>query len=81
MEKILPPDPDGQNEDRAMWAEDALQAFMIATGSERDTALADLLCDLMHWADREKGASFESALNAARFHYEAETQETEQDDE
>lgn len=68
----LPPDPDGKNEDRAEWAEQALATFMKRTGTDREDALCDLLADLMHWADRN-GGDFDSQLDRARMHYEAET--------
>ena len=77
--KKLPPDPDGQNDDRAEWAGRAISAFQIQTGTDFDDALPDLLCDLMHWCDRttfedgETKIDFDAALTTARMHYEAET--------
>lgn len=71
----LPQDVDGQNDDRAEWAEEALSAFQATTGTDDETAIGDLLCDLMHLCDR-RGAqygSFQDALDAARSHYAAET--------
>ena len=70
--KQLPPDPDGQNDDRALWAETSLQSFMDCTGSDREDAPGDLLPDLMHWCDRNNH-DFDAALERARSHYEAET--------
>jgi hypothetical protein len=67
-------DPDEKNADRANWAETALAAFMAETGTERSDALADLLCDLMHWCDRE-ALEFEGELRRASGHYLAETSE------
>lgn len=49
----LPPDPEGMNEARAQWAGEAIEAFKAITGADDDTALKDLLCDLMHLCDRE----------------------------
>ena len=70
----LPPDPDGQNDDRAGWADLALLAFQAATGTDREDALSDLLCDLMHLCDRDIFlGSFETQVERARGHYEAET--------
>src|SRR5438105_1714995 len=46
-EELLP-DPDGLNDDRALWAETALQSFMDCTGCDQEDALGDLLADLMH---------------------------------
>ena len=75
----LPPDPDGQNDDRAAWADTALRAFARTT--KMDTAneadediLADLLCDLMHWCDR-CGIAFEQAVLDATVHYVEETRQ------
>ena len=68
----LPADPDGQNNDRALWADHALRAFMAETGTDYEDALCDLLCDLMHLSDRTP-FDFEAALQHARDHYLAET--------
>lgn len=70
--KRLPPDIDGKNGDRAAWAEYALVAFESQTGSERESSLGDLLCDLMHWADRNN-QDFEAAHARATGHYRIET--------
>ena len=72
MTKPLPADPENMNDDRAQWAEAALRCFQQATGTEDEDALTDLICDLMHWSDRNAG-DFEAALEHARWHYEAET--------
>ena len=72
----LPADPDGMNDERADWAASALEAFQSVTGTEPETALTDLLCDLMHWCDRnvlEGHDSFDGALTSALRHYRAET--------
>jgi hypothetical protein len=68
----LPPDPDVMNDERAGWAGQAIATFMLATGSDREDALADLLADLMHWCDR-RGFSFAAELERGRNHYETET--------
>lgn len=68
----LPPDPEGMNDSRAEWAEEALQTFMTRTGTDREDALGDLLSDLMHWADRN-GTDFKAALRTADAHYHEET--------
>jgi hypothetical protein len=85
MKKILPPDPEKMNEDRAIWAMTAITAFQERTRTNLEDALSDLLCDLMHLADRrdtfrEPGENpesmiedFEAALQRAREHYEEET--------
>ncbi len=68
----LPPDPEGMNDTRAEWAGYALTALMSQTGTDTDSAVTDLLCNLMHLADRET-TNFSADLERARTHYEAET--------
>lgn len=70
--KQLPPDPEGMNDNRAKWAADALTTFRKATKTDPEDQLADLLCDLMHWADRN-GNDFSTELERARAHYAEET--------
>lgn len=72
----IPPDPEGMNYDRAAWADKAISAFRKETGMDIDTALLDLLADLMHWSDRAR-YDFDDALSRAREHYQAETAESE----
>lgn len=68
----LPPDPEGMNDSRAEWAGHALAAFISQTGTDAGDAVTDLLCDLMHLADRS-GTDFVADLDRARSHYAAET--------
>ena len=68
----LPPDPEGMNETRAGWADDCIAHFMGSTGAELGDALSDLLCNLMHWCDRN-GLQFENELERAAKHYAQET--------
>ena len=77
MKTTPTPDPDGQNEDRAAWALHAVKAFQEATGSDDDTAIGDLLADLMHLCDRmgDRYQRWEPALSQGQMHYEAETGE------
>jgi hypothetical protein len=70
--KKLPPDPDGMNNERSEWAAQAIAQFQSATHADAEDLLCDLLCDLMHWADRS-GDDFEAQLARASNHYEAET--------
>ena len=70
--RVLPPDPENMNGDRAKWAQAALRTFRKATGADAEEALGDLITDLMHWSDRS-GFDFDAALERARTHYEAET--------
>lgn len=59
------------NTKRAAWANAALWTFIEQTGTDREDALGDLLCDLMHWADHSD-FDFTAALDRARDHYQAE---------
>jgi hypothetical protein len=60
------------NDSRARWAGAAVSVFMKETGTDQEDAMADLLADLMHWADRNQ-YDFDAALERARLHYHAET--------
>jgi hypothetical protein len=68
----LPPDPDRQNDDRSEWAAVALKAFQAETGTEDEDVLADLLTDLIHWADRHN-RDFAQECDLARSRYRDET--------
>ena len=67
------------NLERAGWAGAALRHFQSSTGTDDDTVLPDLLCDLQHWANRE-AINFEDALDTARMHHQAECAEQEAND-
>jgi len=77
MTKTLPPDPEGMNNDRAEWAACAIRHFQCQTGTDWTDAVCDLLCDLMHFCDRE-GFDFREELDRAQMHYEAETVDLEE---
>lgn len=66
------PDPDRSNAERAARGAAAIAAYRGVTGTEDDDVLADLLCDLMHWADRNE-AEFEEELDRANRNHIAET--------
>jgi len=66
-------DPDGYNIDRVAWAAVALAAFQKATGTDDEDAVADLLCDLMHFCAGH--ADFARELRRACGNFEAETGE------
>ena len=55
-DKPDPDDPDGpKNGTRAVWAETAVDAFLSATGEahgDYDSAISDLMADLLHFADK-----------------------------
>jgi hypothetical protein len=59
------------NDDRASWADTALCHFRGATGADREDAVGDMLCNLMHWCDLNN-FDFELALYRAGGHYIAE---------
>lgn len=70
----LPPDPEAMNDERSQFAEKAIKGFMRDTGADREDALADLLCNFMHWADRQPGErTFADDLERAEMHYREET--------
>jgi hypothetical protein len=64
------------NAERAGSADAALKAYMSRTSCDCEDCLADLLCDLMHWADKCR-LSFAGELYRARCHYAAEVAERE----
>jgi hypothetical protein len=68
----LPPDPEGMNDARAEWADEAIQTFIARTGTDLEDSLGDLLCDILHWCDRNN-FDFEIALDRAQDHYKEET--------
>ena len=59
------------NAERAASADAALKAYMSRTSCDCEDCLADLLCDLMHWADKAR-LNFPEEFRHARFHYCAE---------
>jgi hypothetical protein len=59
------------NAERAASADAALMAYMSRTRCDCEDSLADLLCDLMHWADKCR-FSFAEELHRARCHHAAE---------
>lgn len=74
----LPPDPENQNDDRAVWANTAVNAFaditrMRTAGEDDRTILHDLLANLMHWCDR-RDVDFDDVLADARDSYAEETE-------
>jgi hypothetical protein len=68
----LPTDPQGRNDERALWAQVALAAFMAETSTDESTALIEFLAGVMHWCDRT-GENFEAHLERARSLYREET--------
>lgn len=77
--QLLPPDPEGMNDDRAGWAGAALKAFRDVTHCDHEDAVSDLLANLMHHCDRS-GLSFEEELERARRNYAEETYEARRSD-
>lgn len=68
----LPPDPDGMNPTRSIWAATAIAAFRNCCGTDLEDAVADLLADLMHYCDYHD-LDFDNELRRAQGHYEPET--------
>jgi hypothetical protein len=62
--------------ERAASADAALTAYMSRASCDCDDCLADLLRDLMHWADMAR-LNFPEKLRRARFHYCAEVADRE----
>ena len=62
-----------QNDKRADWADKAINTFIETTGTDKEDALSDLLCDIMHWCDLYSEYDFEQQLQRAKGHYEAES--------
>lgn len=84
-------DPEQENDNRAKWAQAAIDAFTAACPADDPHVLADLLCNLMHLCDRRtrtqggrgpvrknppEGWDFNAALRMAVMHYQAETDKT-----
>ena len=67
----LPTDPQGRNDERALWAQVALAAFVAETSTDESDALVEFLVGVMHWCDRS-GESFEAHLERARSLYREE---------
>ena len=72
--QAIPPDPDGMNAERERWAYCAMLAFQRQTLTDDGDLLADLLCDLQHWASRN-GFDFDNELRRANLHFEEETEQ------
>lgn len=64
------------NAERAASADAALMAYMSRTSCDCEDCLADLLCDLMHWADKAD-LSFAEAFRPAHFYYRVEVADRE----
>lgn len=62
------------NAERAASADAALLAYMTRMRCDCEDSLGDLLCDLMHWADK-CDLDFGEALSCARHHYSADLAE------
>lgn len=66
-----PPDAEKMNDERATRAGAALLFFQKESGADDKNMLMDLLCDLMHWSDRN-GGDFDDVLRRAKRLYDAE---------
>lgn len=72
LEQKLPPDPEGMNDKRSQWAEEAVETFVSVTGTDQEDAVSDLLCNLMHYCDRNR-LDFNAELSRAQTSYVEET--------
>lgn len=61
----------GLNRNRAEWAANALDEFQRVCDTEVEDALADLLCDLMHYANQTH-FNFDDELARAKRHFDEE---------
>ena len=68
----LSTNPQERNDERALWAQVALAAFVAETSTDESNALVEFLVGVMHWCDRS-GESFEAHLERARSWYSEET--------
>lgn len=59
------------NDDRAAWAQAAVDTFMRETGTDSEDAISDLLGNLMHLCN-QRGADFTAELNRGAGHYQSE---------
>lgn len=71
-DRPVPPDPEGQNEERAGWAASALDEFQSLTGADAEDSICDLLANLGHYADRN-GYNLKAEVRRAAMHYTDET--------
>ena len=64
------------NENRANWAENAINNYCQETGDDdTETGMTDLLADMMHLCDRD-GFDFSTSLARAEMHYLEEKEES-----
>lgn len=59
------------NQKRAANAAKAITTYKKEAGTDMESVLSDLLCDLIHWADVEN-YDFHAALERAKVHYKTE---------
>ncbi|MFC9974276.1 hypothetical protein ACFVH6_25570 [Spirillospora sp. NPDC127200] len=67
------------NDDRAMWAAEALAVFVRRTRTDPESVLSDFIADLLHLCDRidADGWDFEAAVKNGTWHYTEEVAEEE----
>lgn len=68
------------NEERGRWVESELDSYRRKghTGDDYDTAISDMIADLIHLAN-SKGEDAEAIKDRAWMNYEAEIEEVEED--
>lgn len=63
-----------ENEERAQRGRNAIDAYIVESGDD-ESALTDLLADLMHRSAADcEAENFNDALRKARMHFDAETE-------
>jgi hypothetical protein len=72
-ESTLKPDPESMKRHHAECAAAAIRHFMRDTGTNWGDAVSELLCDLMHFCNREDDFDFNRELDRARTYYEVDT--------
>ncbi|KLE32396.1 hypothetical protein AAW00_13220 [Aurantiacibacter luteus] len=71
---IVPPDPEGLNDQWATFSLEATRAFQRCSRTDRGAALGDLLAALMHLCDRDpRYGDFDAELALAHWHYQEST--------
>lgn len=69
----LPPDPEGENEQRSDRGVEMMAAYLAGGGADVQDALSDMLSDLMHMCDRHpKFGDFKEQYDRAATFYQEE---------
>lgn len=69
---VLPPDPEGLNNDRATWGGYAILMHAHLSNATKAEAPADLICNILHWCDRNR-RDYEEVLMQGLSYYTRDT--------